>query len=1046
MKSHLASALLMSLAVVSGLTSEARAGGLPYYMTGTLEEQAYRAMQYGMTMASSGALILNGGYWWTTSGTTTIAAGTLTISNSLVPINPQVSLTAGTGPNATSTFLTYPYVFLNGWFSTEADGTVLLRSWQAGRTIGGIATSPSIFPPEEVGAWVTPLSANASRQYNVSVGNATDSITVTPQLSPGTGSTRVLVAGVEVAEGTSSAALPLQAGVNDIRVEIQWLQNRQPVTLGNGSYVNNGPPLPVEYVTASSFVLHITRLVNELPEIGVRAETSATVDLPPGATVDVGRAGIGETATKSFTVVSSGTGRLTGVNVTIDGANASDFRVVQQPAATVARLNGSTTFRLGFTPAASGVKNAVAHVWSNDADESPFDIALTGRSGSQANLTMSLPGNHLQAGTNVFRWDAGAGATRFVLWFGSAPGRYDRGIGTFDSNTTSTTITSPGDGQPVYVTLWSLVNGVWQSSSDVFTDYAKTKARITSPANGSTLTTTQPLFQWDAGLGVTKYALWLGTSAGGHDIAAVDTGNFTGSSLQVPATGRQVHATLFSMINGAWQSNSYVFTAAQPVRSSIDGTGTGGGGAGAPSHVLDDGRLSLQWDNGVGVTKRAVWIGSTPGGYDLGAVDVTGRNSDLFNLPTDGGPVYVTMWSFVNGAWQSDQSAFNARQPSSAQTPRPAQLTSPSNSSKLNSNSVDLTWEAGVGVSQYALWVGSQPDGYDLLAANESAGARSHHLSLPGDGRRVYVTLHSLISGRWNSFSYYFDSSNTPSPGATITAPAAGSTLADNTLTVTWNTATDATRYALWVGSWPGSWDVYAGDEGTNLTRTITTAPVDGRPLYVTLYSLISSKWVPSTLILNAATTAGATKQKARILTPANGSTLTAADTTFTWDAGMGATAYVLWIGNSCGAYDQLASQASTDLTRTVTLPTDGRKVYATLWSQIDGQWKANYYQFTTVNIAPVKAEMISPPAGSTFASASQTFTWSAGTKVSMYALWIGRQPGGYDIHASLSTGTLNKTVTNLPADGSPIYVRLFSLINGAWQSSDYIYNAFTVQ
>ncbi len=59
-----------------------------------------------------------------------------------------------------------------------------------------------------------------------------------------------------------------------------------------------------------------------------------------------------------------------------------------------------------------------------------------------------------------------------------------------------------------------------------------------------------------------------------------------------------------------------------------------------------------------------------------------------------------------------------------------------------------------------------------------------------------------------------------------------------------------------------------------------------------------------------------------------------------------------------------------------------------------------------------------------------------------MYALWIGRTPGGYDIYAGAEGTNLAKTVTTLPTDGSPVYVTLYSLIKGAWQSNEYIYNA----
>jgi hypothetical protein len=39
---------------------------------------------------------------------------------------------------------------------------------------------------------------------------------------------------------------------------------------------------------------------------------------------------------------------------------------------------GSTTFTVRFGPSAAGSRNAALHIASNDADEHPFDISLTG--------------------------------------------------------------------------------------------------------------------------------------------------------------------------------------------------------------------------------------------------------------------------------------------------------------------------------------------------------------------------------------------------------------------------------------------------------------------------------------------------------------------------------------------------------------------------------------------------------------------------------------------------------------------------------------------
>lgn len=97
-----------------------------------------------------------------------------------------------------------------------------------------------------------------------------------------------------------------------------------------------------------------------------------------------------------------------------------------------------------------------------------------------------------------------------------------------------------------------------------------------------------------------------------------------------------------------------------------------------------------------------------------------------------------------------------------------------------------------------------------------------------------------------------------------------------------------------------------------------------------------------------------------------------------------------------------------------------------------------------TVNVtatsAPVMAAMTTPAPGSTLTGSSQTFTWTAGTGVSAYKLWIGSKPGGHGIHDGKPLTVTSFTAPKIPTRGKTLYVRLLSEINGAWQYNDYTY------
>lgn len=93
-----------------------------------------------------------------------------------------------------------------------------------------------------------------------------------------------------------------------------------------------------------------------------------------------------------------------------------------------------------------------------------------------------------------------------------------------------------------------------------------------------------------------------------------------------------------------------------------------------------------------------------------------------------------------------------------------------------------------------------------------------------------------------------------------------------------------------------------------------------------------------------------------------------------------------------------------------------------------------------TAKAAPAKAAMTTPPPGATLAGTSQTFTWSAGTSVSSYQLWLGTTKGGKNIGASSASTARSLKVTRIPTQGKTMYARLWSYINGAWQYNDYTY------
>ena len=129
------------------------------------------------------------------------------------------------------------------------------------------------------------------------------------------------------------------------------------------------PPL-----TSAAATVSIT--VEEGPEIAV--EQPAGVNLTDGgSTVDFGYVSPPGDISRTFVIRNTGTEDLTGLGITIDGANADEFTVTVPPTAPVAP-GDSTTFTVQFAPTAHGARSAALHIASNDADENPFDVGLIG--------------------------------------------------------------------------------------------------------------------------------------------------------------------------------------------------------------------------------------------------------------------------------------------------------------------------------------------------------------------------------------------------------------------------------------------------------------------------------------------------------------------------------------------------------------------------------------------------------------------------------------------------------------------------------------------
>ena len=275
---------------------------------------------------------------------------------------------------------------------------------------------------------------------------------------------------------------------------------------------------------------------------------------------------------------------------------------------------------------------------------------------------------------------------------------------------------------------------------------------------------------------------------------------------------------------------------------------------------------------------------------------------------------------------------------------------------------------------------------------------------------------------------------------AGITSPANGSTLSGSSVTFEWSSVTGATAYTISAGSAPGGTSYFTANCGTSTSQLVTGLPVNGSTVYVTLATQVNGTWVGNAYTYTAFNGSGST---AELTDPAPGSTLTATSATLTWSAGTGVDEYVLYVGQSVGGSCYFSGSCGTNLSQAVSgLPSNGATIYVRLGSRFGAGWIYNDYTYTAMDSTTAAAVMSSPAPGGTFTSSAVTFSWTAGTGVTEYWLLVGTAPGGSRFFNG-STGLVqSQAVSNLPTDGSTVYVQLMSKIGGAWVANIYTYTA----
>ena len=731
-----------------------------------------------------------------TSGPSTVSlptlSDTLTLSSGRNPSNygDSVTLTAKLNPYSSGTFTT------NGESITFSSGTTVLGT---GALAAGVATLTTTSVPTGVNT----ITATYASDQVFNSSTASLSQTVRPPTLTVTAENATRVYGAANPAFTVKVTGALNG---DTFTTAASTTASQTSTTGTYSIV---PSISGSAVSNYNIV-KINGTLTVTPAIPtITLESSANP--APGSTAVTFRATLASAAGSPSGTISfyDGSALLKKATVTSDAASCTTSSLTAGSHAILAIYSGDTNFA------------AVTSSAINETVETP------------ATLTSPASGSTLTGSTATFSWTAGSQVTQYVLHVGTTGMNSSNIFGGAVTGLSKSVTGIPTTGGTLYVRLYTFFAGSYLYSDSIYTEaIPAAPASITSPAPGSTLTSSTVLFSWTTGSQVVQNLLHVGTTGVGS--SNIFGGAVTGQSQSVkgiPTTGATLYVRLYSQANGAWQYLDYTYTEESPAAPAAITSP-------APGSTLTGSSVSFSWTAGSDVTQYVLHVGTTGvNSSNIFGGAVTGDSKNITGIPATGGTLYVRLYSFFAGSYQYADYTYTEAIPAT-----PAAITSPAPGSTLTGSSATFSWTAGSHVTQYVLHVGTSGVDSSNLFGGAVTGDSKSVTGIPTTGATLFVRLYSFFAGSYQYADYTYTEFSVPAP-ATITSPPPGSSLTGSTVTFTWTVGTQVKQYDLHVGTTgAGSTNIFSGVV-SGQSQSVTGIPTIGGKLYVRLYSLIADTW-----------------------------------------------------------------------------------------------------------------------------------------------------------------------------------------------------------
>jgi hypothetical protein len=166
-----------------------------------------------------------------------------------------------------------------------------------------------------------------------------------------------------------------------------------------------------------------------------------------------------------------------------------------------------------------------------------------------------------------------------------------------------------------------------------------------------------------------------------------------------------------------------------------------------PGSTLTASTATFRWKapSDIGDTQFWLDVGTQEGQGDIFAAHLTTREQTVANLPLLGKPIYVRLWTFVNGSRQSPRDFRYETKFDPGYRDLRAKITNPEPESILESTAT-FRWNPVPQATNYWLDVGNNLGRGDIYGAYQGAATERTVGNLPQDGRMIYVRLWTFIN------------------------------------------------------------------------------------------------------------------------------------------------------------------------------------------------------------------------------------------------------------------------------------------------------------